>query len=60
MGAHPLLIPNVRGRSQSLGGTSTEMEAGLKDLLIPIWVGAHPMVRPHPRSVADPALWLVL
>ena len=31
MGAHPLLIPNVKGRSQSLGTRSTVMEGGSKD-----------------------------
>ena len=29
--AHPLLIPNVKGRSQSLGARSIEIEGGLKD-----------------------------
>ena len=31
VGAHPLLIPNVKGRRQSLGARSTEMEGGSKD-----------------------------
>ena len=31
VGIHPLLIPNVKGRSQSLGAKSTEMEGGSKD-----------------------------
>ena len=35
MGAHPLLIPNVKGRSQCLGARSTEMEGGSKDPVIP-------------------------
>ena len=32
---HPLLIPNAKGRSQSLGVRSIEIEGGLKDLPIP-------------------------
>ena len=35
VGAHPLLIPNVRGQSQSLGVKSIEMEGGSKDPSIP-------------------------
>ena len=34
VGAHPLLIPNVKGLSQSLGARSTEMGGGSKDLLM--------------------------
>ena len=34
VGAHPLLIPNAKGRSQSLGVRSNDMECGLNDLLI--------------------------
>ena len=56
VGAHPLLILNVKGRSQSLGAGSTEMEGGSKDPVIPIWQGTYPTGRTHPRSVADPAL----
>ena len=39
MGAHPLLIPNVKGQSHSLGAISTEMEDGSKDPIIPSMVG---------------------
>ena len=31
VGAYPLLIPNAKGQSQSLGARSTEMEGGSKD-----------------------------
>ena len=34
MGAHPLLIPNVKGRCQSQGAKSREMEGGSKDPVI--------------------------
>ena len=34
LGAHPLLIPNAKVRSQSLGARSTEMEGGSKDPVI--------------------------
>ena len=39
VGAHPLLIPNIKGRSQSLGASSTEMEGGSKDPIIPSMTG---------------------
>ena len=34
VGAHPLLIPNAKGRSQSPGVRSNEMEGGSKDPVI--------------------------
>ena len=34
VGAHPLLIPNAKGRSQSLGARSNEMDGGSKDPVI--------------------------
>ena len=39
VGAHPLLIPNIKGRSQSLGARSNEMEGGSKDPVIPSMAG---------------------
>ena len=34
VGAHPLLIPNAKGRSWSPGARSIEMEGGSKDPVI--------------------------
>ena len=56
VGAHPLLIPNATGRSQSLGARSIEIEGGLKDPVIHVWQGTYPTGRLHPKSAADPAL----
>ena len=36
VGAHPLLIPNAKGPSQSLGARIYEMEGGSKDPVIPV------------------------
>ena len=57
MGAHPLLIPNVKGQSQSLEARSTEMEGGSKDPVIPsmtvnIFDGeTAPEIRSRPSSM---------
>ena len=59
MGAHPLLIPNVKGRSQSLGARSTEMEGGSKDPVIPSMTGhisdreTTPEIRCRPSSMTS-------
>ena len=56
VGAHPLLIPNAKGRSQSLGARSIEIEGGSKDPVIHVWQGTYPTGRPHLRSAADSTL----
>ena len=59
MGANPLLIPNVMGRSQSLGARSTGIEGGSKDPTIPSMAGnisdgeTAPELRGRPSSMTS-------
>ena len=59
VGAHPLLILNIKGRSQSLGVRSIEMEGGSKDLVIPSMAGLisdgenAPKIRCRPSSMTS-------
>ena len=56
---YPLLIPNVKGRSQSLGARSNEMEGGSKDPVIPSVTGhmsdeeTAPEIRCRPSSMTS-------
>ena len=56
VGAYPLLIPNAKGQSQSLGVQSNEMEGSLKAPTIASMGGACLTERPYLRSSVDPTL----
>ena len=59
MRAHPLLIPNAKGRSQSVGARCTEMEGGSKDPCHTWYAWAHirweniPEIRCRPSSMTS-------